>query len=302
MVAAVDWQVWSTQARLVVTRPEVLAEACAMVQDLLADIDVAASRFRPDSEICNLTQSRATLSPILADLLAVALDAAEHSGGAVDPTVGATLCDLGYDRDVAELDLDGSRAVVRVRRVPGWRALDLAGTRLTWPEGIELDLGATAKARAADLAASLVATSFDTGVLVSLGGDIASAGPAPAGDWQVAIRDGEDEPAAHIALPAGGAVATSSTLRRTWRRGQTRMHHVIDPATALPAEPVWRTVSVVGRTCVEANTASTATIVKGSGGRAWLAMRGLPARLVDTAGGVHLLGGWPAEDADREAS
>lgn len=302
MVASHDWEVWSTQARVVVTEPEALPDAVRAARELLEDIDLAASRFRPDSEIRNLPAPEANLSPLLADLMSVALRAAEHTDGAVDPTIGGTLCDLGYDRDLACLDVEGSRAVVRVRRVPGWRSLTLDGQQLTWPPGVELDLGATAKARAADLCARHIATQFGTGVLVSLGGDIATAGPAPDGGWQVRVHDSDDDLDAHISLPAGAAVATSSTIRRTWRRGLTSVHHLIDPSTALPAEPVWRTVTVAADSCVAANTASTATIVKGRSGLAWLTAQRLPARLVDRTGAEFRLAGWPRETIANEAS
>ncbi len=302
MTAAQDWDVWSTRARVVVTDADILDDAVGAVRELLDAVDLAASRFRADSEIRNLPAPVAELSPLLADLLAVALTAAAQTDGSVDPTVGGTLRDLGYDRDLADLDLAGTRAVVRVRRVPGWRSLHLAGQRLTWAPGIELDLGATAKARAADLCARHVAEQFGTGVLVSLGGDLATAGPAPEGGWQVLVHDSDDDPEAHVAVPAGGAVATSSTVRRTWRRGLTSVHHLVDPVTSQPAEPVWRTVSVAADSCVAANTASTAAMVKGTAGRAWLSAQGLPARLVDRDGGVHLLGGWPAEATSSSSS
>jgi thiamine biosynthesis lipoprotein len=302
MVASHDWDVWSTHARVVVTRPAALSDCVRATRELLEDIDLAASRFRTDSEIRNLPAPEAHLSPLLADLMSVALTAAAQTDGAVDPTIGGTLCDLGYDRDLAYLDLEGSRAVLRVRRVPGWRSLTLDGQRLLWPPGVELDLGATAKARAADLCARHLADQFDTGVLVGLGGDIATAGPAPDGGWQVLVHDSDADPDAHISLPAGSAIATSSTTRRTWRRGLTSVHHLIDPATALPAEPVWHTVTVAASSCVAANTASTATIVKGRSGLAWLTAQGLPARLVDRGGAEFLLGGWPRETITHEAS
>jgi thiamine biosynthesis lipoprotein len=133
-------------------------------------------------------------------------------------------------------------------------------------------------------------------VLVSLGGDIATAGPTPPGGWQVTVQDRPTEPASHLAVHAGTAIATSSTLHRTWRRGGEQLHHIIDPASSRPAPRDWRTVTVVAPTCLEANTLSTATVVKGRAGRAWLAGQGVPARLVDEHGDVHLLGGYPAED------
>ena len=73
------------------------------------------------------------------------------------------------------------------------------------------------------------------------------------------------------------------------------VHHLIDPATGLPVREAWRTVSVCAASCVDANIASTAAIVKGAGGLDWLRATGLPARLVAEDGSVQLIGGWPAE-------
>jgi thiamine biosynthesis lipoprotein len=80
-------------------------------------------------------------------------------------------------------------------------------------------------------------------------------------------------------------VATSSTI--------VRPGHIIDPATGEPVESPWRTVTVAARSCVAANTASTAAIVLGDDAPRWLAARGLPARLVALDGGVVRVGGWP---------
>jgi len=77
------------------------------------------------------------------------------------------------------------------------------------------------------------------------------------------------------------------------------LHHILDPRTGLPAAPVWRTVSVAAGSCVDANTASTAAIIRGREAPSWLAGLGLPARLVDEAGAVLTVAGWPAEGDDQ---
>ncbi|HQR26467.1 MAG TPA: FAD:protein FMN transferase [Nocardioides sp.] len=300
MTTAQDWSLWSTSARLVVTRDAALATAREIVDGILAEVELACSRFRDDSEIRTLSpgpDGTVTVSPVLADLLAAALDAALRTDGAVDPTVGGTLADLGYDRDITMLDLTGERPVARVRRTPGWRVVGLTGRTLRLPAGVELDLGATAKAVAADRCAVAVADRLGCGVLVSLGGDIAAAGPAPVGGWQILVQDTPGDPAARIGLAAGTAVATSSSVRRTWRRGGATVHHVVDPRTSRPARTPWRTVSVVAGTCAEANAAATATLSRGNEGLTWLTAQGLPARLVDHDRRVRLLGGWPEEVA-----
>jgi thiamine biosynthesis lipoprotein len=298
--ASTDWDLWSTRARLVVTRPELLTAARAVVDVVLREVELAASRFRPDAEIVNLRPGRdgtVRLSPVLARLLERAVTAAELTGGSVDPTVGDSLRALGYDRDIRLVMRDGAPVRAIVREVHGWRRLDLRGRVLRLPRGLQLDLGATAKAVAADDSARAVAEHLDTGVLVNLGGDIATAGPAPDGGWQVLVRDLAGDPATVITLAPGTALATSSTQRRRWRRGDEEVHHIVDPDTGRPVDSPWRTVSVVGQSCFEANTASTATIVRGEDGLSWLDTAGLPARLVHRSGSVVTVAGWPGEEA-----
>ena len=289
-------EVWSTRASVVVTDPSALDAAVEIVRAGLDEIDRACSRFRADSELSTLTPGRSRLSPMLADLVGTALDAAEASGGLVDPTVGSALDALGYDRSIELLPADGA-PVRLVPSVPGWRRVHLYGDRLELPPEVALDLGATAKARAADLLARRAAETTRVGVLVELGGDLATAGPARHGGWQVLVRDTDDDPACQVTIAPGWAVATSSTVRRTWRRGGVRIHHVVDPRTAAPAAPVWRSATVAAPTCVEANTASTAAIVLGRKAARWLSERGLTARLVDHRHRVVRVGDWPAEVA-----
>jgi thiamine biosynthesis lipoprotein len=94
-----------------------------------------------------------------------------------------------------------------------------------------------------------------------------------------------------------GGLATSSTRARAWQRGGTRLHHIIVPGTGLPADSCWRTVSVAAATCVDANTASTAAILRGEQAVPWLEELRLPARLVRHDGTTVLTGGWPADSA-----
>jgi FAD:protein FMN transferase len=134
-------------------------------------------------------------------------------------------------------------------------------------------------------------------VLVSLGGDIAVAGDAPRDGWIVGLADAHDappEPGSSVAITSGG-LATSSTTVRRWERGGTTHHHILDPRDGRAAPEVWRTVSVAAATCVDANIASTAAIIRGEAAPSWLEGLGLPARLVRTDGRVERTAGWPEE-------
>jgi thiamine biosynthesis lipoprotein len=295
--AVATWEALGTTAHVVVTEQGALAAARRAVEAELAAIDLACSRFRDDAEIARVHAgggAAVPVGPLLLHAVEVALDAARRSEGLVDPTIGAALIAAGYDRDFAALPADAPASAP----VPaaGWRAVrvDRAAATIAVPAGVRLDLGATAKALAADRAAAAAAAAIAPhGVLVSLGGDVALAGAVPDDGWPVGIADGhrDGDVATTVALRAGG-LATSSTTQRRWRRDGQEAHHILDPRTGAPAPVIWRTVSVAARSCVEANTASTAAIVLGATAPAWLWRKGLPARLVRRDGAVVGTCGW----------
>lgn len=299
-----DDQALGGSLRLVVTDPRSLRAAKAAVDEVIEAIDAAASRFREDSELSRLNatpEREVVVSRLLGQAIAAALRGAQITEGAVDPTVGTAIKLAGYDADFAQVLKDGGSLRIRAMRVPGWHAIRFeAAARRVWiPRGVEIDLGATAKALAADLAAEAAAEAIaGAGVLVSLGGDIAVAGGAPAGGWPVQVSEDSgaqlDEREETVAINDGG-IATSSTTVRRWTRGGVSLHHIIDPATGLPVDGPWRTATVAAASCVDANIASTAAIVKGRGALAWLERHGLAARLVDQEGRVERTTGWPKQ-------
>jgi thiamine biosynthesis lipoprotein len=286
-----QWPVWGTVARVVVTDPAAIGEATAIARAELDAVDAACGRSRDDSELslaCRSGGRPVTVSPLLADLVAAALTIAEETEGDVDPTVGAALSG-GYDRDFARITGRVVAPAVRVLPAPDHRTIRLRGEELTVPDGVVLDLGATAKAAAADRIASLIALRLGVGALVALGGDIATAGPAPEDGWPVVVRDRPGDPASTVRLPAGAGLATSSTAGRT---GRPHRHPIVNPRTGRPAARIWRTVTVAASTCLRANALSTAAIVRGRG--AYDLLRTVPSRLVTPSLDVLRLGGWPA--------
>jgi thiamine biosynthesis lipoprotein len=284
--------------RLVVDDNRVLPSATADLHALLESVDAAASRFRADSALsyANAHAGRPVPVPhLLVDLVAAALQVAAHTNGAVDPTVGRVLAVLGYDRDISAVAGDGP-AVTATATARTWRdiRLDRAVGLLNVPRGTQLDLGASAKAYTADLAARTLAQRYDTAVFVELGGDIAVAGTRAAG-WGVRVAERADADGPLVLLHHGG-LTTSTTTVRQWRRGGHRVHHIVDPRTGLPADGPWRTATVAAPDALHANAASTAAIVMGERASDWLVAHGYAARLVGQDGAVHCTPGWPAEE------
>lgn len=307
-LAWAEWQAIGTTVRIVVTDPGQLEPARLMLTDDLAALDLACSRFRPDSELMALEASAGrptSVSPLLAGAVRAGLRAAALTDGDVDLTVGRAMEAIGYDRDFAAVPALDEPLRITVHHAPAWRQIELDEQHnlLTVPVGVRIDLGASAKAWAADRSADRIAAALACGVLVSLGGDIAVAGQVPPAGWSIRVQDVTGDPAEPargpsclIAIRTGG-LATSSTTARRWARGADMMHHILDPRTSRPADSHWRTVSVVAGCALDANIATTASIIRGRRATSWLAELGLPARLVAVDGSVTTTPGWPEVDA-----
>jgi thiamine biosynthesis lipoprotein len=295
VTATASFPALGTTARVVVPHRRDLLRARGILAAQLEELDRACSRFRPDSELSRANACAGDwvqVTPLLAEAVDAALTAARATDGLVDPTLGAQLRAAGYDRTFTLVEArEGWSFAPAPRRSTGWMTVELEGDRLRVPHGCELDLGATAKALAADRAARTIGA----GALVSLGGDIAIAGNR---EWSIRVAERHDAPldgdGPCVAL-RGGGIATSSTTARRWRTDRGEAHHLIDPRTGMPAQSCWRTVTVAAASCVEANVAATAAIVLGDAAVGWLRDRSLASRLVGTDGGVVHVCGWPAE-------
>ncbi len=291
-----------TTATVVVDDPGAADVALALLALDLDALDRACSRFRPDSELRRLERDgggRPTrVSPLLFDAIDTACDVAARTAGIVDPTIGSALIELGYDRDFGSLGDRCDQPELPPTPAPGWWRIELdhAARTVSVPHGVRVDVGSTGKAFAADRAAARIAEALGCGVLVNLGGDVATAGPAPHDGWGVGIAGhcttapGDADEV--VALRAGG-LATSGTTARTWAHAGRTVHHIIDPWTGDVAPTTWSFVTALGTTCVEANGWSTAAVVWGEDAPGNLIEHGVTARLVHTDGHVVTVGPWP---------
>jgi FAD:protein FMN transferase len=301
-VIASRWRALGTSVVVAVTDPTALQVARDTVAAEIEALDLACSRFRDDSDLSRLNAANGVpvmVTPLLAEAIRAALRAARLTDGDVDPTVGASMKAIGYDDDFTVIAADGPASAHPFSPAAGWARVAMTDhpTLVTLPAGTLLDLGATAKALGADRAAAAAYAAAGVGVLVSLGGDIATAGCAPPGGWAVRVTDDHaaacEAPGQRITLQSGGLATSSSTVRH-WRRGGVAIHHIVDPRTGTPAVSPYRTISVAAASCVDANTASTAAMVRGRSAADWLESTGLPARLVTHDGLVMHLNCWPA--------
>jgi thiamine biosynthesis lipoprotein len=305
VLTARSFRAIGTTATVVVPGPAAADNAERVLAAELAAIDLACSRFREDSEL-EMVHANAgrpvEVGHLLFEALSVAVQAAERTGGAVDPTIGNAIAALGYDADLDEVRARPPAPPRALGPVAGYQhvQLDPATRTVRIPRGVRLDLGSTAKALAADRAAARIARETGSGALVSLGGDVAVAGPPPAGGWAVGIARESSTPAGRVdqvvAITHGG-LASSATAVRSWRAGDREVHHIVDPRTADCVAPYWVLVSATGSSCVAANVVTTAAIVWGEQAPAKLARFDQSVRLVRFDGEVVSVNGWPLEVA-----
>jgi thiamine biosynthesis lipoprotein len=218
----------------------------------------------------------AVLSEELASMLALSIDAAHATDGLVSPAVGGAVLAAGYDRDFAVLPADGD--AVEPVRVPSHESIVLRGTILLRTEPVVLDLNGVVKGKTVDDALGLA-----TGGWVSAGGDLATTVPISVG-----------LPGGEVVTLRSGGLATSSTARRTWRRGGERQHHLIDPRTGRPADAPWSDVTVAAGSCTRADVAAKAALLLGAAGPAWLDEQRLPGRFLAHDGSVLHNAAWRA--------
>jgi thiamine biosynthesis lipoprotein len=296
------WRVWGTTASVTVDDPDALNVARRIVARQFAAAEKAAARFRPDAELHKLYRAGGrpvSISPLLAELVAAALAVAERTDGDVDPTVAAAMVASGFrGHDRSGLPVCGSHST-GTRPATGWEQVWLKGRRLQVPAGTTLDLSATAKAAVCDMAAARVRERVDSGVLVRLGGNAATAGPAPEEGWRVPIEDPDGGLDSEVFLTPGAALS-SSRLGIPPRSADAPASYLIDPHTGDVPLQVWRMASAIGFTCLEATAYSTAALVRGTRATSWLTQLWVPARLITVDEDEQFTGNWLAHTQPLE--
>jgi thiamine biosynthesis lipoprotein len=215
----------------------------------LRDVDLRLSRFRPDSELCQLNRSAGAWFAASAMLFAIvteALRAAASTRGLFDPTLLFHVRAAGYDRDFTDMAHQTAYSTEEPSSLPPsgrWRDVQVDHTRrrIQLPKDCGVDLGGIAKGWAADEALTRFCAEFP-GALINVGGDLrAHGGPQPGTAWTIGIPDPRGESSPHhdhdlaiIAMSRGG-LATSGAVRRWWWKDGERQHHLLDPRTGRPA-------------------------------------------------------------------
>ncbi len=271
----------STARLLILGGPSALPD---QARQRLHELEARWSRFIPGSELCRVNAAEGAPLVVSADTFAVielAVAAWRSTRGRFDPTVLDALERAGYDRDFSQIAASRSDEIVNASgqapRVPtpgcGDIELDRLVSAIRLPRGVHLDLGGIGKGHAADVLTAELRDAGADGVCVNLGGDVRVAGVAPeAAGWQVDLDPAltRSSGSARSFRLGGGAVATSTRLRRHWTRAGEPQHHLIDPDTGRPAWNDLATVTVLADRAAWAEMLAKSAFVAGPVGGAEL--------------------------------
>ncbi len=229
------------------------------------------SRHAEDSDVTRLNEAAGEewiqVEPETVFVLEKALEAAELSEGAFDPTVGPLLALWGFGRD--ELQVPRHREIEEILPLVDYREIkvDREQSRVYLPHpGMKLDLGGIAKGYIVDRGQEVAMEHDVEASFVNAGGDINIKGSRPWGEeWRIGIRD-PDEAAELFAVVTlkEGSIATSGDYQRYFEENGRRYHHILDPHSGYPAEGM-KSVTIIAESAMEADAISTAVFVLGPG-------------------------------------
>ena len=219
----------------------------------------------PDSEIYRINHSgeNTKVSEETARLLAFALQMAERTNGAFDPTLYPILRAWGFTTDQNRIPSQEERNGL-LERV-GYEKVALADDRVSLPEGSMLDLGGVAKGYAGQLVAASLRESGVGSALLDIGGNVQAVGARPDGSpWQVGLRDPLSEGLIGQLSITDLAVVTSGSYERFFIGDDgNRYGHILDPKTGCPVDNDLLSVTVIAPDGGLCDALSTALFVMG---------------------------------------
>ena len=278
----------------VVERSEPRArEAISAVMEEMRRVDGLISTHKPESLVSRLNRAAGgRSSPVESEvftLIAEALRYSEASGGAFDITVGPLLPLWSFESGGR---LPAASELAAIMPLVGYKKLEMDKSTSSVGfarQGMAIDLGAIGAGWAADRAVAKLQGLGVRSAIVDAGGEIRVLGTRPDGSpWRIGVRHPREDGLLATFKLRDTAIATSGDYERFFEEGGVRYHHILDPATGLPA-PGCRSVTVLAPTATEADACSTAAFVLGpERGIAFLRSRpGVRGFVVDARGGLH---------------
>ena len=250
----------------------------AALQAAVEEVDGQMSTWNAGSDLMRLNAASVgkwvAVPAQLAAVLRLGLEIGRASGGAFDIGMGDAVTAWGFGPGDAAAD--GIRAAMTASRRPAHEALEMNDARVRKAAPIALDLNGIAKGYGVDRLAETLHDHGSTDALVGIDGEMRAMGLRPDGEaWTIAVEAPDPArrtPHSILALQ-DAAVATSGDYRHWIEVQGRRLSHTMDPRRGAPLIASPASVTVVARTCAEADAWATALMVLGPDKGAALARR-----------------------------
>ncbi|MEF2552835.1 FAD:protein FMN transferase [Aurantimonas sp. A2-1-M11] len=243
----------------------------AALQDAVDGVDAQMSTWKPGSDLMGLNAAPLgawiTVPAGLMDVLRLGLEIGHASGGAFDIGMGDAVTAWGFGPEAAAAGR--IRAAMAAERVPAFEALeiDAAASRVRKTAPLALDLNGIAKGYGVDRLADILRGTGIAASLVGIDGEMRATRLRPDGEpWVVAVEAPDPNRRAPRSIFAleDAAVATSGNYRHWIEVHGRRLSHTMDPNRGAPLLASPASVTVVAKTCAEADAWATGCMVKGS--------------------------------------
>lgn len=272
------------------------AEALDMALEQVEEAEALWSVTDQNSEIYQANHSGGqpvTVSDETAQLVSFALDMAEQTDGAVDPTIYPVLSAWGFTTQSKQVPEEGQ--IASLLQNVDYGRISLEGDRLTVPDGMQLDMGAVGKGYAGDLVIEVLKEYGVESALINLGGNVqAISSRLDGNDWRLGIRAPWEEGNLGVLRISDAAVVTSGGYENYFEDEEGNIYwHILDPSTGYPADGGLQAVTIIGEEGKLCDALSTALFVMGEDGavKYWRANGGFDMLLVTEDGEIILTEG-----------
>jgi thiamine biosynthesis lipoprotein len=247
----------------------------ALQHDLAAvvnQVDQQMSPWKPDSDLMGVNRAPVdvwvAVPAELMEVLACALEVHRLSAGAFDPCVGGLVNAWGFGAMDDAPDAHAIR-IARQLQPPAAHAcleLDSNAGKVRKLAPLQMDLCGIAKGYAVDRMAHVLQEHGVRHALAALDGELRAVGGQSGGlAWSVALESPEVGRRAvrGVIELEDLAVATSGDYRHFMEVGGARLAHTMDPRRWVPVNNGVASVTVLARTCMQADAWATALLVAG---------------------------------------
>jgi len=238
------------------------------LQAAVDEVDGQMSTWKPDSDLMRLNAAPIgewiAVPARLLEVLRLGLEIGRASGGAFDIGMGDAVMAWGFGPEAAAPD--GIRTAMAASRRPAHDVLEINGEHVRKAAPIALDLNGIAKGYGVDRLAEILRNQGISDGLVGIDGEMRAMGLRPDGEaWTIAVEapDAERRTPHSILALQDAAVATSGDYRHWVEVQGRRLSHTMDPRRGAPLIASPASITVVARSCAEADAWATALMVLG---------------------------------------